>query len=118
MIRPGDIAILLAGVALIAGLGWNVAGGDAARVRITHAGHEHRDYPLDRAQQLRIDGPLGATVIEIRDGRVRVAASPCSGKLCLRAGWLESAGEATACVPNRVSLVLLGADARFDAVSF
>ena len=69
-------------------------------------------------RQLEIDGPLGTSRIEIRDGRARFLSSPCRGKVCIHAGWLEHTGELTACLPNRVGIQLLGRHPRFDAVNF
>ena len=65
-----------------------------------------------------VPGPLGDTIIEIEGKRMRVLASPCTRKFCVRQGWLETPGSAIACVPNRVSASLRGANTNFDAVSF
>ncbi len=119
MIRPGDAVIALAGVALIAALSMNIYSGGAARVvRVTQGSHDPVDYPAREHRKFSVSGPLGETVIEIRDGRARVLQSPCLRKLCIRAGWLEDAGDVTVCVPNRVSVALLGSDPRFDAINF
>jgi hypothetical protein len=59
-------------------------------------------YPLDQDRTVEVTGPIGATVIEILDGEVRVANSDCRDKICVAAGWLDSAGEWAACMPNRV----------------
>lgn len=119
MIRRGDIVILLAGITLVIALGVNVYTRDAAHfLRVTQGDHSHADHPAWQQQRLVIPGPLGNTVIEIRDHRARIVESPCTQKLCRRAGWLDSSGDTTACVPNRVSIALLGDDRRFDAMNF
>lgn len=119
MIRPGDIFIALLGVAGILLLAFRAHdGGQAQTLEVLHANNSLQQYSLAHDRMLHVDGPLGETVIEVRDGRVRVVASPCTAKLCIRAGWLDSAGAATACVPNRVSIALLGRDPRFDAINF
>lgn len=119
MIRPGDVVILLLGAVLIALLGVNAwSAGDATTLRVTQGERAHVDYSLAAPRIVEVAGPLGTTRIEIRDGRARVVASPCTRKICMRSGWLEASGEATACIPNRVSLVLLGGETRFDAMSF
>lgn len=119
MIRPGDIVILLAGAALVAVLAARVyTAGAPDVVRITQGESDPMDYPAWEDREIAVAGPRGETVIEIRDGRVRVLRSPCRQKLCIRAGWLETAGDAAACVPNRVSVLLLGGDPRFDAINF
>lgn len=43
-------------------------------------------------------GPLGETVIEIKDGKARVIDSPCSGKDCIRQGFSSY----LCCMPNRI----------------
>lgn len=119
MIRAGDVIIAIAGVFIIGALGMNTYSNSPARaVQIMHAGHAPVEYPAWQDREVRVSGPLGETVLQIQDGRVRVLASPCAQKICLRAGWLELAGAATACVPNRVSVALLGGDPRFDAMNF
>ena len=67
-------------------------------------------YPLDQDQRIEVRGPLGATVIEIADGRVRVVSSPCRDKLCILKGDLVKIGDWTACMPNRVMLKIEGKD--------
>lgn len=119
MIRMGDVIIAIAGVVIIGVLGVNTYSGSPVRtVQIMHADHVPAEYPAWQNREVRVAGPLGETILQIRDGRVRVVSSPCTQKICVRAGWLEEAGEAAACVPNRVSVALLGADPRFDAINF
>ncbi|HEX6929013.1 MAG TPA: NusG domain II-containing protein [Gammaproteobacteria bacterium] len=117
--RPGDFVILLAGITLISVLGaMFYTDGSATIVRVSQGGHPHEDLPAWQEKRVSVAGPLGETVIEIREGRARIVASPCTKKICIRAGWLDTAGETTACVPNRVSVALLGDDPRFDALNF
>ncbi len=87
-----------------------------ARVQ-TGDGHRH-DLPLEHDTTLRVPGPLGDTRIEVRDGRARIADSPCSDKFCVHYGWLHRGGETIACLPNRVVLQLAGAEQDFDAINF
>ena len=73
---------------------------------------------LDPDRRLEVSGPLGNSVIEIEEARVRFLESPCQGQQCVHSGWLEAAGELAACLPNRVIIQLLGQHPRFDAVNF
>ena len=77
-----------------------------------------RIIALDQDRELTLDGPLGTSRVEIRDGRARFVNSPCPGKNCIQAGWLTGAGELAACLPNRISIQLLGMHPRFDAINF
>lgn len=117
--KPGDLVVLLAGLTLAALLAWQAWGAGPAREVLVYAGEEVLGrYPLDEPRRLRVHGPLGDSVIEIGAGGVRFAASPCAHKLCLRAGRLDYAGAAAACLPNRVSLLVTGDERRYDALNF
>ncbi|MGB5177791.1 MAG: NusG domain II-containing protein [Gammaproteobacteria bacterium] len=63
-------------------------------------------------------GRLGASIIEVRNNRVRFVSSPCIKQVCVHSGWLTNAGEFASCLPNQISLTLTGHDPRFDAINF
>ncbi len=67
---------------------------------------------------LSVAGMLGDSIIEISNSRVRFVSSPCIAQLCVHSGWLTDTGEFAACLPNRISLTLVGQDPRFDAMNF
>lgn len=77
-----------------------------------------RILPLYPDQELHIPGTLGDSTIRIEQGRARFTASACSNKVCIQRGWIAETGETSACLPNRVSIQILGRDARYDAVNF
>jgi len=77
-----------------------------------------RVIALSPDRQLDIAGPLGDSRIEISGGKARVLSSPCRNKTCIHAGWLDHTGELAACLPNRISIQLLGRHPRFDAMNF
>lgn len=77
-----------------------------ALVHITAEGTEYAVVPLDEDQTINVPGPLGTTVVEIRDGRVRVLDSPCPNKTCVSQGWAEAEGDTIICLPNRVSITV------------
>lgn len=91
----------------------------ATRFDVRVAGQVVGQYPLDIDRKLIINGKLGPSTLEVESGRVRFAASPCRNKICVHGGWLSDAGDAVACLPNRVSVVLAGdGDGGVDALSF
>lgn len=75
-------------------------------------------YPLSENRGLDIQGREGISHLDIRNGRVRFTDSPCHNKVCVNSGWLSHAGDSTACLPNGVSISLLGSGETYDAVSF
>jgi hypothetical protein len=73
---------------------------------------------LQPNRMLEISGPLGVSIIEIRDGRTRFVSSPCKSQVCVHSGWLSTTGGFIACLPNRISVTLADQHARFDAINF
>jgi hypothetical protein len=60
--------------------------------------------PVDKDRSVSVQGPMGKTVVEIMNHRVRIAESPCHNKLCIKQGWIESG--AIICLPNRVVVTI------------
>ncbi|MEE9141345.1 MAG: NusG domain II-containing protein [Gammaproteobacteria bacterium] len=119
MISRGDTIIIAAAAAVVVFTYlrfWVPPGATAERVVIRGTEIE-QTYSLTNDNRVEIAGPLGKTVVEFRDGRVRVAESPCRRKLCVHRGWLERAGEMTFCLPNAVSVELVG-DSYYDGITF
>jgi hypothetical protein len=93
-------------------------GGAADYLQVQAGNKEPLTEELARDHTLHIHGPLGDSVIEVSHGRARFVSSPCRGQVCVQAGWLQTTGDFAACLPNRVSLTLLGQHPRFDAINF
>ena len=74
--------------------------------------------PLTPDRNVQVAGPIGESTIEIRSGQARFLKSPCARKVCVHSGWLREAGQLAACLPNRISIQLLGNQPRFDAINF
>ena len=77
------------------------------------------ELSLDRDVTTTVTGPLGETIISIKDGSVRIADSPCPHHYCVRMGPLRHRGEIAVCVPNRVIVTVTGGSDRdsFDGVT-
>jgi len=65
-----------------------------------------------------INGRLGESQLQISGGKVRFKDSPCNQHVCMRAGWLKESGEAAACLPNGISVVLHSDTPRYDSINF
>lgn len=114
-LRPGDWLILLAGLALVAGLWLRQAGSLEGKVIVRLDGQVFQQASLRLNRTLAVPGPLGTTRVEIRNGRVRVAADPSPRQLCVRQGWIPPGGAAV-CLPNRVSVE--NAAAGYDSLNY
>ena len=55
-------------------------------------------------EEIKING----TVIKINGKTVFFAESNCPDKICVKTGNLDSQGDSSACVPNRVSVYIKG----------
>ncbi|HUO82999.1 MAG TPA: NusG domain II-containing protein [Gammaproteobacteria bacterium] len=116
---PADAVVIIAAAVVVAacyGVFWT--GGGAGEYALVHSDDAVARFALDGERVVAVAGRLGPSVIEIAPGRVRFAASPCRGKICLHAGWQSTAGAAAACLPNRITLEVVGAERVYDSINF
>ncbi|WP_245574981.1 NusG domain II-containing protein [Chitinilyticum litopenaei] len=120
LIRPGDVLLALALLALLPALfAWCWSGDSATRVRIYQDGRLFAELDLQAARVLAVPGPLGTTSVEVAAGRVRIASDPSPRQYCVHAGWLSRAGQSAICLPNRTSIELIGKDGpAYDSLSY
>jgi len=119
MMRAGDCAIVLLGVfatGFTAYCSWQ--GHPAQRVRIYQEGQLYAEFDANANQILAVAGPLGTTRVEIANGRARIAADPGPRQYCVRAGWLQQAGDSAVCLPNRTAIALIGGAPRYDSLGY
>jgi hypothetical protein len=71
-------------------------------------------YPQNQntAELVSVAGPLGDTVVELRDGRARILSSPCANQLCAASGAIHARGQWIACLPNQVLVTVEAADSK------
>lgn len=68
---------------------------------------------------IKVNGKLGKTTIEIKDGRVRVIDSPCNNKLCQHTGWIKDYGDMIICLPNHIAISFKGEGQKeYDTISY
>jgi len=114
-ILPGDWLILVAGLGLVGMLFLHQAGSLEGRVIIRQNGQIHAEASLRLNRIIEVPGPLGMSRIEIREGRVRIAADPSPRQLCVKQGWIPPGGAAV-CLPNRISVE--NAAAGYDSLNY
>lgn len=120
MIRAGDIVLIALCATLVGlayGLTWRPAA-HAAYAELRAPGETPRHIALAGERRIRVRGSLGDSVLAVRDGAIRFLRSPCPGKQCIHSGWLDRAGEFAACLPNGVSLTLVGEEHSYDALNY
>lgn len=75
-------------------------------------------FDLNQNRELHIKGALGESHISIQHGRVRFKQSPCSNQYCVHQGWLSRAGQVAICLPNQISLQLMGVKSAYDSLNY
>lgn len=114
-----DILLILA-LLLLAGAAWAVlrftrrAGGAAV---VTVDGVAVDTLPLGENGRFPIDTGAGQNLVEVSDGRVRVAEADCPDGLCVRSGWARYAGESIVCLPHKLVVTVEGGRPGPDAVT-
>ncbi|MFM9913179.1 MAG: NusG domain II-containing protein [Methylophilaceae bacterium] len=117
-LKVGDWLVLALSLLLVSWLFtslWSNQPAGKARIRV--GDKVYATLSLNQDRKLEIIGALGISQIEIERGKVRFVASPCHNQYCVHQGWLSRAGQAAVCLPNRVSIELLG-EKRFDSLNY
>lgn len=74
-------------------------------------------YPLNKNAEYTLQGILGDTVVKIEDFEVKIISSPCPNKHCITFGAISKTGDFNACLPNGISMTIIGGSGDVDAVS-
>ena len=95
---------------------WN--GGAADKAIIRSGGKIFRELPLSRDIIIEVNGPLGISKIAIHQRQARIISDPSPRQYCVRQGWLKNAGEISICLPNQVSVELIGSQKKYDSLNY
>jgi hypothetical protein len=90
----------------------------ASKVQIRAGSQVFSTLSLNQQRALEVPGPLGITVVAIDNGKVRVVSDPSPRQYCVKQGWLEQAGQVAMCLPNQVSVELLGSKKLYDSLNY
>lgn len=112
------LVMVLFGVVGLSFAAFWTPGGPATEAEIRVGGEPVATLDLSQPGEHRIDGHQGISVLRVEPGRLRFVESPCRNRVCIHRGWLNTAGDSSACLPNRVSVSLRGTGAgAVDAVN-
>jgi hypothetical protein len=84
---------------------------EVLRVIIEAEGKVVKDIALNKLNpgtDFSVEGPLGYSILEVGQDRVRLRESPCPDHICLHMGWISQAGEIIVCLPNKVIIRIEG----------
>ena len=113
-------AIVIAAALLIAAavflLTLPKAGGDRLYAEISRGGEVLATLPLDTDAEYIVNGDY-ENVVTNADGGAFFSSSNCPNEDCVHAGRLTKAGQLAVCLPNGVTLRIVGAEADVDAIA-
>jgi len=107
-ILVGALLILNIGLFTVWGVGH--ARGDWVVIEVDR--REVARLSLTENRHTSVEGPLGITEVEVKDGKVRILRSHCKGKVCIKSGYIQYADRMAVCLPNKVVVRILGASQR------
>ncbi len=112
------IAIILFAAMVAFSIPWS-AGNRSGTLRVeVEASGVLNVMPLSEDGDLVVQGPVGETHIQVRDGAVAITESDCPNKICITMGAISRPSGWVACLPNRVfvRIVAVGEEKNGEAV--
>lgn len=58
----------------------------------------------------------GTNILEVKGNRVRLIDADCPDKLCVRQGWIQYTGQCITCLPNKLTVTIVGGDDSVELV--
>lgn len=118
-VRLGDWLVILLGVVgivLLFQTQWDTT--PATKVQVQVGDKVLATYSLNLRRDIKVQGAKGETTIQIGEGKARFLHSPCHNQYCVHQGWLTRAGQVAICLPNQVTLELLGDNKPYDSLNY
>lgn len=110
-LRPGDFLVFLI-ILILSFFSFKLAVSKKGSTVTVNASKNEYVYSLNKNGEYEVEGHLGITKFEIKDGKVRITDSPCPNKTCVKQGW----GSTLVCLPNDV-IITLDAEGGYDAIA-
>lgn len=115
LIKPFEAVII--GVILFGGIAaifiMNRSGG-GSRTAVIRCGDIRHELALDKDGLFRFDG-IDAE-FEVKDGKIRLTKASCPDKICEKTGYIGSSGQSIICVPNKITVAVVGSDESVDVM--
>ena len=116
LIKPWEAVIigivLLASIAAILIMSRSGNGSRTAVIYCGNGGDVRYELPLDKDGLFSFDG-IDAE-FEVTDGKVRIIHVSCPDKICEKTGYIGASGQSIICVPNKITVAVVGSDESFD----
>jgi hypothetical protein len=77
-----------------------------------------KNIPITNNGEYIIKSKEGELTCIIKDQKVEVVESTCPDKLCMKQGWISKQGESIICLPNRISITIVGGNKAIDSTTY
>ena len=112
LIKPLEAVII--GIILLGSIAatviMNLSGG--SRTAVIRCGDARYELALDEDGLFRFDG-IDAE-FEVKNGKIRLTEASCPDKICEKTGYIGSSGQSIICVPNKITVAVVGSDDSVD----
>ena len=118
-IQIGDLVTIFIFIALTGysfSILWNFPQGEYLKIQMGK--QEIGSFSLNQNVIKFIEGPIGKTEIIIDSGKVRISKSPCTKKYCIHQGWINQLNQIIVCVPNQISISIIGNQSDYDSLNY
>lgn len=79
---------------------------DASQAIVTYQDKEVLRMDMNKNDFYTVTGALGDVVIEVKDGKIRVAEEKSPLNYCSLQGWVDKTNVPIVCLPNKVLIVI------------
>ena len=113
LIKPFEAVII--GIILLGSIAAVVImnrSGSGSRTAVIRCGDVRHELSLGKDGEFRFDG-IDAE-FEVKNGKICLTNASCPDKLCEKTGYIGSSGQSIICVPNKITVTVVGSDESVD----
>lgn len=119
LIKPFEAAIIgiilfgsIAAIFIMNRSGSGSPVGRDSRTAVIRRGDVRYELSLDKDGLFRFDG-IDAE-FEVKNGKIRLTKASCPDKICEKTGYIGSSGQSIICVPNKITVTVVGSRESVD----
>ena len=119
IIKLGDTFVIVTFMGLIfwsVSQSWNMPSGQY--LKIENNQEDSKVFSLNQTVNKQVIGFLGSSEISIAEGKVRFVKSPCTKKYCIHHGWINKINQTIVCLPNQITISIVGDSESYDTVNY
>ncbi len=119
IIKLGDTFVIVTFMGLIfwsVSQSWNMPSGQY--LKIENNQEDTKVFSLNQTANKQVIGFLGSSEISIAEGKARFVKSPCTKKYCIHHGWINKINQTIVCLPNQITISIVGGSESYDTVNY